>query len=201
MKQRGFSLTELAIVLAIIAVALLSILNSQGLTSSANAKNVVAIVDDLRTATVLFKQKYNYLPGDLPPPSNEFPGVTNVGNGDGSIGVTDDINAQGKALAGKESAVAPVQLFSAGLIGKINGSSITTDYGSVNLVSNAIADGLITGYTAANPASQNAILFFNLPCDVVYEVDNKIDDGNYLTGHAIGTVCTNNIVQWYAVPL
>ena len=215
MKQRGFTLVELAIVLAIIGVVLLSVLKNQGLIGSADAKNIIVMVDDLRAATTYFKQRYNYLPGDLPPPNNEFAGVTNVGNGDGSIGVVDDINAQGQAIAGSESEAVPLQLFRAGLIGKINNSDttprITTSYGTVNLVSNATANGLVAGFAAANPAARNAIVFFKLPCDIVSEADSKIDNGVTESvdpntgapgGRAFGTACTDaNIVLWYAVAL
>lgn len=203
MKQRGFTLVELAIVLVIIALVLTAILNNQGLIGSANAKNVIAVVDDLRAATVYFKQKYNYLPGDLPLPSGEIPGIVNIGNGDGKIDGT--ISAQGVAQAGSETEAVPAQLFNSGLIGKVDNNQamprIMTSYGTVNIVSSATADGLAPGFAAANPAVRNAIVFFNLPCDVASEVDNKLDDGNTATGRAVGTVCANNVILWYAVAL
>ncbi len=199
MRQRGFSLVEIAIVLVIISLILLAVLNSQGLIGSAKAKDVVTIVNDLRTATTLFKNRYNYLPGDLPLPSGELAGITNVGNGDGKIDGTMD--AQGVVLVSSEAEAVPAQLYAAGLIGKINNNRITTDYGSVTLVSSETADGLVSGFAAANTLTRNAIIFYNMPCDVVTEVDNKIDDGNSAAGRARGTACTNNFIQWYAVAL
>ncbi|MFA6971447.1 MAG: hypothetical protein WC208_08620 [Gallionella sp.] len=91
------------------------------------------------------------------------------------------------------------------MLGKINNSDatprITTSYGTVNLVFNATATGLVPAFSV-NAAARNAIIFANLPCDIVSEVDNKIDDGNTTaTGRAIGTACTNNVVSWYAVAL
>lgn len=228
MKQRGFTLVELAIVLAIIAVVLLSVLNSQGLIGSAKAKNIIVMVDDLRAATIYFKQKYNYLPGDwVFTTAGEIPNISSSpgnGNGslDGAINNTPGDPDRGTAAADSEVAVAPWQLYSAGLLGKLNTSDpkrlITTGYGTVNLVSNANANAtatatanvLVDGYYAANPAARNAIVFFNLPCDVVSEVDSKIDDGvtEYVApprynGRAFGTACDTdaNIVLWYAVAL
>lgn len=220
MKQRGFTLVELAIVLAIIAVILLSILNSQGLIGSAKAKNVIAIVDDLRNATIYFKQKYNYLPGDwVYTTAGEIPNISSSpgnGNGslDGAINNTPGDADRGTAAAGSEVAVAPWQLYSAGLLGKLNTSDpkrlIMTGYGTANIVSSATADGLVTNFATANPAARNAIVFFNLPCDIVTEVDSKIDDGvtEYVAppgynGRAFGTACdpVSHIVLWYAVAL
>lgn len=210
MKQQGFSLTELSIVLVIIGLLLTGIMNSQGLVVGAKANDVISIIDDLRAATTYFKQRYNYLPGDWIYTANEIPNVTNLmapGNGDGSINPFGDISAQSQVPATSEMAAAPFQLFSAGLLGKLNNGGIATSYGPVYLVSGATANALIPNFSAANPAVRNAIVFANLPCDVVGQVDYKIDDGttDYVSsganGRAFGTACTNTVVQWYAVAL
>lgn len=203
MKQGGFTLIEIAVVLVIIGLILGGILNSRSLISGMQAKDVVAIVDDLRTASAYFKQRYNYLPGDFPVNAGDIANVAPPGgNGDGSIGGT--INAQGQAAAGSEVAEAPWQLYSAGLLGKINSSEprrrISTTFGGVHLASNATASGLIAGY--GNPSVRNVIIFVSLPCDIVNEVDNKVDDGVATTGRAIGNACgANGAVDFYAVAL
>lgn len=207
MKQQGFTLVEIAVVLVIIGLILGGILNARSLISSMQAKDVVAIVDDLRTATAYFKQRYNYLPGDLPAPAGDItavpPLVAGTGGtiGDGAIDGT--INAAGQAVAGSEVAEAPWQLFSAGFISKIDSSDnqrrIKTIFGGVHIASNATATGFIPGY--GNPAVRNVIIFVSLPCDIVNEVDIKIDDGNITTGRAIGNACVNDTVDFYAVAL
>lgn len=204
MKQQGFTLVEISIVLVIVSLLLAAILNNQGLIGSTNAKNVIAIVDDLRTATTYFRQRYNYLPGDWPYTTNEIPNISAAsapGDGNGSIGVTDDINAQGQAKTGSEPEAAPLQLYNAGFLGKINSNSITTSFGIVYLASAEIAAQLVAGFKTENPAARNTIIFYNLPCDIASEVDNKIDNGDTASGRAMGTGCVNNIVQWYAVVL
>lgn len=57
--------------------------------------------------------------------------------------------------------------------------------GAVYLVSAATADGVVTNFISNNPAARNAIVFFSLPCNIIDEVDVKIDNGNALTGRAV----------------
>ncbi len=208
MKQRGFTLVELAISLTIIALLLLVVMKGQTLIDQAKAKDVVAIAEDLRIATTSFRQRFNYLPGDWPYTANEIPGVTaatTVGtNGNGII--EGDVDAaDGTAEAGSEVAALPLQLFGAGFIGKIDRvdpqRQLSTSFGPVHVVSKATAEGLVAGFLVSNPAARSAIVFNKLPCDVAREVDAKVDDGSTTTGHAISTTCANGIVQWYAVTL
>lgn len=206
MKQRGFTLAELAIVVTIIALLMVAVIRGQSLIGGANAKDVMAIVSDIRIATTSFKHRYKYLPGDWPYSANEIQGITSVTtvgtNGDGIVDGT--IDATGAAQAGSEVAELPLQLFQAGFIGKINSSDaqrrITTSFGPVQVVSRATAVGLVAGFANA-PISQNAIVFFNLPCDIVVEVDGGMDDGSLTTGRAIGNACANGRIDWFAFVL
>lgn len=206
MKPQGFTLVELSVVLFIISLLLAGIIGSQSLIGSAKAKDVIAIIEDIRAATILFKQRYKYLPGDWPYTANEIPNVTAEGVG-GTIGdgvIDGAVDAEGQAEFGSEVAETPWQLFNAGFLGKIDNNEprrrLRTGFGAVHIVSNATATGLVAGF-AANPSVRNAILFFNLPCDIANEVDAKIDDGVITTGRAIGTACANDRVLWYAVAL
>ena len=217
-SQRGFTLVEMGIVLAIIGFILTGILGGQSLIRSAKVNDAMAIVEDLRTATTLFKQRFNYLPGDFPAVAGDIPGIAAGGDGNGLVGALGNLTAgTGWAVAGTEVAQAPLHLFNAGLLGKVNSQEplrlISTSYGGVHLVSNLIATALVPanapalGFAAQNPTARNAIVFFNLPCDVAREVDLKIDDGNGLTGRAVGTFTAagacpaNDIIGWYAVAL
>lgn len=212
MKQRGFTLVEISIVLVIIGTILFALLRSQGVISGAKAKDIVATVSDLRAAVAYFKQRYNYLPGDFPVTNaTEIPNVNPPGgNGDGNIGVAGDVNAgTGHATVGtSEVAQAPWHLYNAGFIGTINASDPTsylrTSYGPVQIVSSAIANALVPGFTATNPGARNAIAFFNLPCDVANEVDLKLDNGNLATGAGMGNVplCAgSNTLPVYVIAL
>lgn len=206
MNQRGFTIAELAIVVTIIGLIVAGIMKGQSLIGGAQAKNVIAIISDIRTSTNQFKQRYKYLPGDWPYTANEVPGVTSgTSTGTNGDGILDgSIDANGSAQLGSEVAELPFQLYQAGLLSKINASDvqrrIASSFGPVQVVSKATAVGLVAGFANA-PPSQNAIIFFNLPCNVASEVDAAVDDSNLSTGRAIGNACANGVVNWYAVAL
>ena len=210
-KQRGFTLVEMGMVLAIIGFILAGILGGQSLIRSARVNDVVAIVEDLRTASALFKQRFNYLPGDFPAAAGDIPGVLMTGDGNGLFGAPGNVVAgTGLAVAGTEVAWAPLHLFNASLIGKVDSSQplrmISTSYGGVHLVSSAIATQLVPIFAATNPTARNAIVFYNLPCDVLLQVDAKIDNGTGRSGKAVRNIavpdaCPDGVVDWYAVAL
>ncbi|KAF0161919.1 MAG: prepilin-type N-terminal cleavage/methylation domain-containing protein [Rhodocyclaceae bacterium] len=207
-------MVEMALVLVIIGIILAGILNAQSMIESSRAKDFVTIIEDIRTATTYFKQRYRYLPGDLPTPATDITVVPalvagtggTIGNGliDGAIDAV-----TGLAIAGSEVAEAPWQLYNAGFISKIDAGNaqrrLGTIYGAVHIASAATANGLVPGFTApaANPAARNAILFQNLTCEIVTEIDNKIDDGVATTGRAMAAAaCVSGAtVPWYAIVL
>lgn len=206
MKNRGFTLVELAIVLSIIGLLLVGVIKGQSLIGGAKAKDVIAIIGDLRTATAHFKQRYKYLPGDWPYSANEIQGVTSgttVGNNGNGI-IDGSVDATGAAQVGSEVAELPLQLYQAGFLSRINGSDtqrrIETSFGPVQIVSRATAVSLVASFVNA-PQSQNAIVFFNIPCDLTSEIDAGVDDGSLTTGRAIGNACVNGTVNWYAIVL
>ena len=217
-RQNGFSLVELSIVLVLVGLLIGGILGSRQLILSARAKDVIAIVEDLRTATDQFKQRYHYLPGDWPYTAGEINGIAaSPGNGNGLLNGA--VNpASGLAALNSEVAEAPFQLYQAGLIARIDNSNaqrrLATAYGPVHMVAIATAELLVPGFTAQNPSARNVIVFANLPCEIVAEVDRKIDNGNTDNiqvvggapgpgggGKAFGSVCANDVVRWYAVVL
>ena len=214
-KQRGFTLAEMAIVVVLGGILLAAgLLAGRGQISRAQTQDVLQMAADLQTAAASFKQRYGYLPGDLPLPSNLLPTpVTNaiatggtLGNGliDGAIGTTaPDI---GLATAADEVGVAPAQLYAAGLIGKLGTNTqmrLQSQFGAVHMAV-AIDTNTSTQYLADNPTVKNVIIFYNLPCEVVIEVDRALDDGVDTTGRARGSViCTAALgsVPRYFMPL
>lgn len=186
-KQRGFTLVEMAIVVVLGGILLAAgLVAGRGLISRSQTQDVLQIVGDLQAASHSFKQRYGYLPGDWVFAANQIPGVTAGGNGDGLI--TGTISASGLAPAG-EVRDAPLQLYGAGLIGKM-GSSVSmrlqSSFGAVH-IAQASATNASAAYLTANPGVRNVIVLFNLPCEVVLEVDRALDDANDATGKAMSS--------------
>lgn len=65
-KQTGFSLIEMAIVLVIIALLLGSVLKGQGIIEQSKVKNVIREYDGLSAAIHSYVDRYQFLPGDDP---------------------------------------------------------------------------------------------------------------------------------------
>ena len=80
----GFTLIELSIVLVIIGLIIGGITMGANLFRGSQVNSVVAELKFYSTALENFKQKYNYLPGDMPDAISYFPTSAN-GNGDNLI--------------------------------------------------------------------------------------------------------------------
>lgn len=192
--QRGFTLAEMAIVIVLGGILLAAgLMAGRGQISRTQAQDVIQIASDLQTGALSFKQRYGYLPGDWIYVANQIPNIAAAaGNGNGLI--TGTLNAgTGVATAATEIAQAPVQLYQAGLIGKMGTDAtrrIQSQFGPVHLagaVANASA-----AYVAANPSVLNVVVFFNLPCEVVLDVDRALDDGVPTTGKVMVDALTCN---------
>lgn len=80
--KQGFTLVELSIVLVIIGLLIGGILVAQSLIDSTKIHKLLSRIEQYQIATDLFKERYNYLPGDMP---NLNLGSGKDGNGDGDI--------------------------------------------------------------------------------------------------------------------
>jgi prepilin-type N-terminal cleavage/methylation domain-containing protein len=179
--QRGFTLTEIAIVVVIGGILLAAgLMVGRGQISRSQAQDVIQIVGDLQVAAANFKQRYSYLPGDWIYAANQLPGVgASPGGGDGRV--TGTMTAGGLAQAGSEVQEAPLHLYAAGLIGKISTTTnaqqrIKSQFGGVHMAA-ATAANTSAAYLVANPTVRNVIVLFDLPCEVVLELDRALDDG------------------------
>lgn len=113
MRNRGFSLVEVAVVLIIIGVIVGGVMSGSNLIRQSRYKAVLTEMNDMATAIIDFQARYQYRPGDLPNAANFFAAPANV-NGNGND----------RWDAGNEKDVAWLQLSQAGMIQQriINGA-------------------------------------------------------------------------------
>jgi prepilin-type N-terminal cleavage/methylation domain-containing protein len=194
-NNKGFTLVEIAVVLVIIGILLAGILKGGSIIQTVQVNDAITIVEDIRSATAIFKVRYHYLPGDWIYTANEIPSVAAGGNGDGAISAAESANVFG--VGGQN------HLFNAGLI---KSTTVNTWFGGVTV---AVLSTAVSGVSGAGfvPNIVNVIQFANLPCEIAMEMDTKMDDGSLDTGNgqASVTTCTpsgaNDPVPFYAVPL
>jgi prepilin-type N-terminal cleavage/methylation domain-containing protein len=175
-RNSGFTLVEIAIVIAIISLLMVAVFKGQSLVDQANTSDIIATMKDLRVAADTFKQKFHYLPGDFPVAtgaSQEISGVSAAC----SIGGAGAGNGNG-IIEANESACATEHLVRAELIKGDPTTPISTRQGTVWL---AYRDnsGAQTAYIAP---VQNVVVLSNISCSVALEIDRKLDDGILTAG-------------------
>ena len=101
-----------------------------------------------------------------------------------------------------ESQCVPEMLFKAGLAKQ---PAFSSYYGPVTVVATNLSN---VGTSNFAPSITHVVEFANLPCEVVQEIDRKIDNDDLATGKAIakgitsGSTCAaGSIVPYYAVAL
>lgn len=85
-QQNAFSLVELSIVLVIIGLLVGGILAGKSLIRASELRSVSTDFQRFKTAALTFRNKYLYLPGDLPNATSFWATGTGNGNGNGLIG-------------------------------------------------------------------------------------------------------------------
>lgn len=66
-KRYGFTLIELSIVLVIVGLIIGSILVGRDLIKAAQVRSIISQLDKFASAVNIFRMKYTYFPGDMPP--------------------------------------------------------------------------------------------------------------------------------------
>jgi prepilin-type N-terminal cleavage/methylation domain-containing protein len=181
-KGRGWTLVEMAIVLVIIGIVLTVVLQGRGLIGTSHSQAVQAAVKDLGEAMARFRERYGYLPGDIPDATTRVPGV--VAN---SCSVTANGNGDGQIDAG-EVACVPNHLFNAGLI-KGGTGAIQLSQGDRLITIQAIARSA-SSVTSFPTSTRNVIEVLNISCRGAQDLDNKSDDGNFASGNTRASVAS-----------
>lgn len=190
MKQKGFTLIEIAIVLVIIGLLLGGVLKGQELINTARVRALNNTVDGITAAWFSFQDRYRAFPGDYTQATVNLPnaaGLVADGDGNGRVGIT-GANTDSPA----ERANVWVQLQAAGYVtGNFDATDVAvTEYGcSVETCpDNGFGAGMnlafgnqIRGGAAASDQHE-LITGRGIPVEVIAELDRKVDDGEPETG-------------------
>lgn len=191
-KCKGFTLIEIAIVITIIGILLGAILLRSGsVIGNAKTTDTIALIKDLNAAINDFKNRYHYLPGDLPNAGNDIPGIAGqlfAGQSCDILTTTANIG-DGNIDPGIETTCASIELVLAGLI-KGDSNGIFT-----RSAMSATPDVLITlrrstGLNQLPATVLNEIQLLKQPCEAAQGIDSKLDDGNFKTGKITASVDT-----------
>lgn len=166
-KASGFTLVEIAIVLAIIGLLLGGVLKGQEFIVQAKIRNVAEDLKNTSAAITAYRDRYRALPGD-DAGASRWTGMT-AGGGDGSL--TGSYNT---ANATDETALFWRHLRAAGFIpGEASNSTPPTN-----------AAGGLTGVQSGGLGISGVIICSaNLPARIAAAVDTQMDDGNAATGN------------------
>ncbi len=190
LRQKGFTLIEIAIVLVIIGLLLGGVLKGQELINTARVRALNNNVDGITAAWFSFQDRYRAFPGDYSQATVNLPdpaGIVADGDGNGRVGIT-GANTDSPA----ERANVWVQLQAAGYVtGNYDAAGVITDeYGcsvdtcpdngfgaGMNL---AFGNQIRGGALAAD--SHELITGRGIPVEVIAELDRKVDDGEPESG-------------------
>lgn len=201
-KSRGFTLIEIAIVLTIIGILLGAILLRSGsIIGNAKTTDTLALIKDLSAAINDLKNRYHYLPGDIPKAGDDITGISAACN----IATTTANIGNGQIDTAAEVACVAEHLVQAGLIkGSASGifsqnnASTTPD---VLLIARRTGGSLPPAFP---PTVLNEIELTNQPCETAKAVDSKLDDGDFTTGNIRASVTScmaNDIVPYLDIAL
>lgn len=178
-KQQGFTLVEIAIVLVIVGLLLGAVLKGQELIFNTKVKSTYNMSRETAAALYAYQDRYRVSPGDDNQATNRFPtanpAVTN-GNGDGLIAYGSTCQAAGVANAG-ENCNALHHMRVSGFISGSGNEGLRTAFGG--LASPARWENYFT------QAGNNPAMGYD-PRGVTHKImstiDTSFDDGNPTTG-------------------
>ncbi|MCQ8897445.1 prepilin-type N-terminal cleavage/methylation domain-containing protein [Limnobacter humi] len=189
-SSAGFSLLELSIAMAVLAILAGGILKGRELIASAKVQSVITDLASLETAMVGFQSRYGALPGDFPAADAAGLGTTG-GDGNGRIEGTEE---EGHVFT---------QLQKAGFIQGDYSPPATADAscGPSSCMASRLGGVMVISSTLEGPSTPEGaavVLFADQgPVRQLAEIDRKLDDGNPLKGsvqvlNADVAACTSN---------
>jgi prepilin-type N-terminal cleavage/methylation domain-containing protein len=178
-KQQGFTLIEIAIVLLIIGLLLGGVMKGQSLINSARVRSIANDLSGIEAAWVSFRDRYRAVPGDYSRASTHID--------------TDSVDGDANSLVNseKESGAVWQHLAAAGFIsgdysgdpvGKLDDTACTELICPSNPFSGFYKIAHTSNAMDANTSAHELVTGGNIPVEVMFELDLKIDDGKPNTG-------------------
>jgi hypothetical protein len=193
--EAGVTLVEMAVVIVVIALLLISVLAGRNLSRAGRLRAVMGEIEDMRGSFVRFFDKYRDMPGDMTDASQVFGCASCDGNGNEQI-VWGGSPNEG-AMAWKHLQMA--KMLSAAVMSgtgttavlsvnvpasKMPGAGYYVDYDGVGDMGNHLGFGSATGSGKNNGPS--------LKPEDAQNIDLKIDDGNASVGRVQGDNATTS---------
>ena len=180
-SEKGFTLVELAIVLIIIGLIVGGVLKGQDLIESAQLKSVMVQVNNSRTATSTFLDKYDAYPGDFDSAKAQID--TSLTNGNQN-GIVDGSGLNGESLQFWR------HLSKANMLSGIEGTGATigsgapeTKAGGGLTIERFTLNGVTTHwFRLGDGKNANRNTDAVLTPSQARSIDVKSDDGNPVTG-------------------
>jgi len=176
LRQKGFTLIELAIVMVIIGLLIGAVLKGQAMIDDAKNKRLMNDIQGMSAAFYTYYDRYNALPGDEGATATaRWAGVA-TGDGSGYVGGT------GTAVPPSGESLEAVQaLRFAGLI--------SGDPAATTAPGNPYAGiyGFDSNAYGGTTGTRNRLVVSNVPGSVAQIIDTKFDDGLTGTGTVRGS--------------
>lgn len=192
----GFTLIELAVVIIIIGLLVAGVMQGQEIINQAKQKNIITSIESYKSATNLFRSKYNDLPGDSTRHAAFFPGAgITEGNGNGRVDSNNESYEYWRAL----SLAKIIKGSYSGVVAQIQNNSFPKDDSNNNYIykcasmpgHGALWGNSTTCYysisrfpTGTGWAPVN-VGYPAFTVQEVFEMDTKFDDGIASSGNII----------------
>lgn len=184
MKQQGFTLIEIAIVLVIIGLLVGGVLQGQELIENSRVKQAVKDINGTSAAMLAYQDRYGRLPGD------DGPQADLTGRGAAWAGVAGDNDGRfearrtGTFTGGDEVDSFWRQLRAAGFI-----SGDPTDTGVLSMPSNPWGGRIgMTVESVLGGLAGTKVCLSEVPGSGAIAIDNQLDDGSGATGRVRGSL-------------
>ena len=182
MKNKGFTLVELSVVLIVIGLLVGGIMSGTSIIRQAKIRGLISETNELITAIANFKTLYNALPGDIPNATTFWSGTGN-GNGDGQVLYIETVTGNGPEWLRVWDHLILAEMMPNKIVysGTFSTSSVPAAR-STNTLWEFAYGGPLYKSGPYNFIANN----FKLSTADMFILDTKIDDGKASTGKLLG---------------